>query len=215
MRALYATCRVRIAAGADRLTECLSSGRGAILVFWHDRTIVAGCFYRRLLPSGARATILASHSRDGALATLVAEKWGLDVLRGSASRGGAAGLRRLYRAVNGGATAMLVPDGPRGPAHRFKVGIAMLGSLSGRPIVPLGLASSRSWRLRSWDRMIVPKPFSRLVVTVAEPYTIGRDVRDEELERERLTLEQLLDRTTRDAETLLGVGGDAARAPAD
>ena len=112
--------------------------------------------------------VLISRSRDGTLGTEVGRLLGAEVARGSTSRGGGPALRQLVRALAGGRTVLVIPDGPRGPAGELKPGVVALAELGRAPVVPLAMAVDRGWRLRSWDRMVVPKPFARLRVLVGE-----------------------------------------------
>ncbi len=197
------TCRIEVAQGADRIDDLLGAGGEsgaappAILSFWHERTILGAYFFRRhLVQRGLDTTVLISQSRDGELVARLAHQWGFAHVRGSATRGGSAALRAIYRAVRRGSSPVMIPDGPHGPPHVFKVGVAVLSQMSERPILPMAFAASRAWRIRSWDRLFIPKPFSRLVIAAGTPYTVPRNLAEDELEGERKRLEQLLDDVT-------------------
>ncbi|MEM9596348.1 MAG: lysophospholipid acyltransferase family protein [Acidobacteriota bacterium] len=189
------TCRVEVVAGAETLRRLQESPRPVLLSFWHDRTFLSAYFlYRELHRKGFDITLLASHSRDGEMVTQMVKGWGITTVRGSASRGGTAALRGLHRAIKGrGSSPIMIPDGPRGPAYAFKVGVAVLAQLSGAPILPLGFAARRAWHLKSWDRLVIPKPFTRIAVVVEEPQAVDPDLGGDELEAERLRLEGVLD----------------------
>lgn len=220
------TCRFEVAEGADRVDDLLGRGDGAsgaeapvILCFWHERAILGAHIFRRhLVAHGLDATVMISQSRDGELVSNLARQWGFKHARGSASRGGSAALRALYRAIRKGSSPVLIPDGPRGPAHRFKTGVAVLSQISGRPILPMAFAANRSWRIRSWDRLFIPKPFSRVALTVGAPYRVPKDLDEDGLERVRLEIESRLVETTaaadraaaRPAEAGSGTGGSKA-----
>ena len=85
---------------------------------------------------------------------------------------------------------LLAPDGPRGPAYEFKTGGVVLAQVADVPIVPFSFAVDRCWRIGSWDRMIIPKPFSRIAIVVGEPFAVPRGLDQDELERHRLQIEQ-------------------------
>ena len=221
--ALTRTCRVEVAAGKEHFEEVFATRRPVIPSFWHNRVFLAAPYlFRQMLPRGMDVTVLASQSRDGELVTLLAGLWRLRTVRGSASRGGSAALRGTYRAiVKHQSSPVMIPDGPRGPLYRFKIGVAVLSQMAETPILPIGLAASRFWRIKSWDRIIIPKPFARIVLVVGSPQTVPRDLNEEALEAERQRLETLLDRLTLDAEARLGVedemrgqGEDAVAPPA-
>lgn len=173
MRLLAATWRI---GGLDNF-DALRGGRPVVLAFWHDRLFgLSPLIGGRLARRGHPIAVLISLSKDGELATAVGRRLGGTVARGSASRGGSAGLRRLRREVAAGATALMVVDGPRGPRHEAKPGAAMLARLAGAPLVPLTYAADRAWHLRSWDRLALPKPFARIALAVGDPIPVPRDL---------------------------------------
>ncbi len=196
------TWRIEIVAGGEHLEALVADRQPVLLSFWHNR-VVAFCYfaYHRLHQQGVDITLLASQSRDGELVTRVCKRWGLNTVRGSASRGGRAALRALHRAITRlGSSPIMIPDGPTGPLYRFKVGVAVLAQTSRAPILPFGIAAEKFWNLRSWDRIIIPRPFSRVAVVVGEPQYVERGLTEAELEAERLRLEQLINSLTRQAE---------------
>lgn len=201
---LAATWRWRVAGGSGRLDEILTAGPGGaprpvILAYWHSRTALLWPFAKRLLSPRLPLAILASLSRDGELAARLARPWGLTIFRGSASRGGTAGLRQLYRHLRKGGSCILAPDGPRGPLHQVKPGVVVLSQMAAEPLVPLGAAADRCWRLRSWDRMVIPKPFATVMLVVGEPETLAPET-------------DLADGQTRVAARLTAVTEEAERA---
>lgn len=195
---LGATWRIEVE-GEEHLEAVRRDGRRAgrpvLLSFWHGQTFMAAHFvYRALHRRGVPITVLASQSRDGELVSRMVEAWGVEPVRGSSTRGGRQALRALHRAiVRGGASPIMVPDGPVGPPHRVKVGVLVLAQLSGAPILPLAFVAERAWRLPSWDRLRIPKPFSRVAVVVAPPQEIATSLRSDALEAERARIEALLD----------------------
>lgn len=201
IRLLGSTCRLRIASGEEHLAV-LDDG-AAVLSYWHQRTILAAPFFlRRLLGRDRRdLTLLVSQSRDGELVSRVASRWRFRLVRGSASRGGMQAMRSLYRSMRTtGTSPLMIPDGPRGPAQSFKPGVAVLAQMAQAPILPMAFATRRGWRLRSWDRLIVPKPFAEIVVVVGPPQPVARGLDSAALEMERARLETLLDTVTDEAD---------------
>ncbi len=208
MLAIGRTWKVEVVAGAEHVDALLAEDRPVLLSFWHNRLFALSYFlYHRLHGGGLDVTLLASQSRDGELVTRVCKRWGLNTVRGSASRGGTAALRGLHRAITRrGSSPIMIPDGPRGPLYHFKVGVAVLAQTSRAPILPFGVAASKYWTLRSWDRIIVPRPFSRVTIIVGAPQFVERGLSSDELEVERQRLEALLNDLTRQAEEAVGVG---------
>jgi len=195
VRVLGGTYRIRIEHGADRLEQLAAGRQPVVLSFWHENVVsVAWLIGRRLVKRGHPVTLLSSLSRDGDLGAELGRLWGAHVVRGSSSRGGTEGLRSLYRGMREGlGSPVVIPDGPRGPRRQAKPGAVVLAQLSGAPIVPFATFAERHWRLRSWDRMVVPKPFSRVRVAVGEPLVIPADLGPERIEAECRRLAATLD----------------------
>ncbi len=205
MTLLMATLRVRVGAGEEHLERLLAPERAAVFAFWHNRMAVCGdLIHRRMVRRGRPVAVLASLSRDGELAARIGLARGFRMIRGSTSRGGLAGLLKLHRAISReGCSVATAPDGPRGPVYEVQPGIVMLAKLAGVPIVPLAYAASRVWRVRSWDRLVIPWPFSRAVVTVGAPIEVAADLPDTELAAVSSDLKQRLDELVERAEELV------------
>lgn len=138
---------------------------GSIWCFWHRCLMPAACYFR----GRPRTTLLISASFDGELIARTIERLGYETVRGSSSRAGAGGLRALARAVGNGATGVIPGDGPRGPRYTLKPGIARLAQITRLPINSFYILPQRAWVLRSWDALIIPKPFSRVVMVWGRP----------------------------------------------
>jgi lysophospholipid acyltransferase (LPLAT)-like uncharacterized protein len=201
VRALGVTLSIR-AEGVDALRPLWSAGRPLIYGVWHGRILIVPWLNARFRRTdGARhVRVLASRSRDGELVAAFVQRFGLDVVRGSSSRGGAAALRELARAVQAGDDVAVVPDGPRGPSCRAQAGIVSLAATTGAPIVPLGVAARPSRRLASWDRFMVPAPFARCAVVFGAPVDVGRH---DDREVVRAAVERALQQATESAERLV------------
>jgi len=160
------------------------AGRPVILAFWHERLPLAALGWRLLARrvlgpaegrGARRARVLISRHRDGRLIAAAVRPFGIEVVHASSSQGGAAGLRGLARILAGGGVAVITPDGPRGPARVAAPGVAQLAALTGVPVLPCAVASSRMRLARSWDRMRFPLPFARGVAVVGAPVAVPRD----------------------------------------
>src|SRR3989442_5761049 len=161
-RLLGATLRLRVE-GVDALVPHWAAARPLVYGVWPGRILVVPWLNAGLPRThGARAvSVLASRSRDGGLVGGYVSRFGLDVVRGSSSRGGATALRALVTAVQAGRDVALVPDGPRGPRGQLAPGVVALAGLTGAPVVPLGFAARPANRLATWDAFLVPAPFAR------------------------------------------------------
>jgi len=138
-----------------------------IISCWHARLLMMP-----LLLGKWQGPLIISDHKDGELISAVFSKFGLIASRGSSSKGGARALLDVIRQAKQGLSPGITPDGPRGPAQVVKPGIAQISIKSDSPIVPVCYASQSFWRLSSWDKFYIPKPFSKGVVVVGEPLTI-------------------------------------------
>jgi lysophospholipid acyltransferase (LPLAT)-like uncharacterized protein len=194
-----ATLRFEIIAEEDAEPET-PPARG-IFCFWHRCTLPAGWYFRKF-----RCSILISQSFDGELIARTLGLLGYGSVRGSSSRGGAAGLMALREVLDRGEPVVFTADGPRGPIYETKMGPVKLAAVTGERIGSFYLLPERSWTLRSWDRFLVPLPFSRVVVSWsrrveapahdADAATLEakREELNSALERARLRAEQHLAR---------------------
>ncbi len=134
-----------------------------VLVFWHNRLFLACEVYRRFR-KGRVTYGLISASRDGAWLAAFMELSGLHAIRGSSSRRGREALNELQKRLREGSDIAITPDGPRGPAYSFKAGAPLLAAQTGARVLLVNASFSSAWRLRSWDRFYLPKPFSTVVL---------------------------------------------------
>ena len=204
---LRRTCRVEVVEGRERVERIVADGEPVILAFWHNRAIVgANYLIQEMVARGYPMVLVASRSRDGELVARFAGAHGVGSVRGSSSRGGRAALSGSYRAlVDDHQAPIIIPDGPRGPAYELKPGVVALSQMAGAAILPLGFAARRSWILGSWDRLIIPRPFSRVTVAAGEPIRVPRKLSTQEREAARRRCEEELMRVTRKAEAAAGV----------
>lgn len=166
IRILRRTWRVRLV-GPDPGFE----SRKVVVCFWHGRQ--AGLFAH---PRPVPVAVLASRSRDGSLQARILGRLGFRVLRGSSSRGGAAGLKGLVDAMREGGAAAFAVDGPRGPLHRVKPGAVLAAAEAGAVLVPMTTRASRSWLFKkSWDQYVLPKPFARVDIVRGPALDVSSD----------------------------------------
>ncbi|MBA3963686.1 MAG: lysophospholipid acyltransferase family protein [Chthoniobacterales bacterium] len=158
---------------------------------WHNRLLLLPFVIKRYLPE-RRGAALISASRDGALLADLVRRFGFEVVRGSSSRKGASAMLRLAEVIAGGKDVVITPDGPRGPAYELGQGIVFLAQQSGAAVVPINMEYSSCWRLKSWDRFILPRPFSRVRVIFGERHRVRPTANEEEFERERLRLQEAM-----------------------
>ena len=142
--------------------------RPVIFCLWHCELLCHMWNFRDL-----GIVVLISEHGDGEIAARAAESMGYRTIRGSSRRGAERALLSLAREVESGSHVAVTPDGPRGPAESFAPGALIAAQRSGAPIVLLRAVVDRAWRLKSWDRFIIPKPFARLTIYVSEPVFVN------------------------------------------
>ncbi len=158
---------------------------------WHNRLLIFPIVLRRFFPQRQGAALISA-SRDGDLLADGVKRFGYDVIRGSSSRLGASAILQLTQVLASGRDVVITPDGPRGPAYELGPGIIFLAQRSGAAVLPMNLEYSRCWRLGSWDRFIVPRPFSKVRVLINEPHRVRSTTTLEEFESERLALQDAM-----------------------
>jgi len=177
----------------ESIWDCVRKGRTIAVAFWHsDMLVVLYTAVDYMKRGVGRVAVLASLSEDGELLARTVRPFGVDVVRGSSSRGARSGLKGLERFLKETGHVGVAVDGPRGPRREAKPGVAVLAKETGCPIFPYTVSYDRAWRLRSWDRTEIPRPFSRCVVTFHEPIHVSQDAGRDELERARAHIEWIL-----------------------
>lgn len=163
-----------------------NQGKPAIVCFWHNRMLVmCRCWRDRV-----KAAMLISHHRDGRFISMAIAHYGIETVSGSTSRGSAAALREMIDKIGQGYSIGITPDGPRGPRFQAAQGAVYLAKITGLPLIPVSVATSRRKILRSWDRFLVCLPFSRGVFVWGNPIHVPPDSTEESMESYRLMLQQ-------------------------
>jgi len=178
----YTLCR-----GSERF-EAVQALVGAdqriILSFWHRRLVMMPLSYpfRRRNSDGEirGVAILSSDSKDGEISASVWRHLGIHAVRGTASHGGGAqGLVKMIQVIRQGWDLGITPDGPRGPRFEAKPGVIAVARKTRAWIVPVTVAYRNAWQLKTWDGILIPKPFSEVSVIYAEPYQVPEIIEDE------------------------------------
>ena len=188
MKLIHLTLRVEVVdeAGIRDKSDTLPP---TIFALWHSRFFVVPPVWRKFFGKHRKNAALTSASHDGDMVACAMSVFGVKAIRGSSSRRGVAALVGLKRALKNGSDVSITPDGPRGPRYVVQGGIIKVAESSGSPIVQLHARFSSAWRIKSWDRFVIPKPFSKVVVTIAEPIYYERGMDAEALEQARQKLE--------------------------
>jgi hypothetical protein len=165
-------------------------GAGAeIFCFWHQCVLPCTFYFRR-----TGATIIVSQSFDGELIARTLGLFGFKTVRGSSSRGGREGLLGLKDVVESGGPAIFTADGPRGPIYRTKSGPIRLAALTGARIGAFHLEPLRAWSLHSWDRFLVPAPFTRIAVSWSRWTHVPANLAEDRIEEQREQLNAAIER---------------------
>ncbi len=171
----------------DVIKNHLENDGRVILASWHQR-VFAGVYIPGRLKRPI--SVMISQSRDGDFAANIAKRLGVNPVRGSSSRGGRQALREMIDAVIRDRIAGHIVDGPTGPPHVIKPGLISMAQRSGAAICPAYAFYENAWIFNSWDRLMLPKPFSRVVIRFGPLESIPENMDSEEFERIRLHIEQ-------------------------
>ncbi len=158
IRLLGMTWKVR-REGGQVLDDRLAQGKASVVVFWHGEILPVAWAHR----NRGLAALISRHA-DGEIIARIVEGLGYSTARGSTTRGGVRALLETARMVRDGITVGFTPDGPLGPPHSFAPGALIVAQRTGTPVIALSASATRSWRLRSWDRHLVPKPFATVTI---------------------------------------------------
>ena len=196
VRTICATLRIE----TEGEEAMLAIEGGKILCLWHSRTIPPMARYR-----DRGWAILISLSRDGDLIWRILETLGYSALRGSTGPSGARVLASCIKLLRNGKVVTVTPDGPRGPSGVLQMGVVTMARKSGCPLVPLGSSARRRITMRSWDRFMIPLPFSRASILWGDPVYVPMNADEEAMETIRLRVETEMNRLQDEADRRYGV----------
>lgn len=197
---------IRLVMASARMTKEVAPGAApfvtgeaqGIYAFWHGRLFLCSAFR----PKKRGMHVLISGHRDGVLISKVIAHFGIATVEGSTSKGGLGALRELLRLVKAGDNIAITPDGPRGPREESAPGVAYLAKATSLPVIPVAWSAAKHKRLSSWDRFMLPYPFSRVAQVVGAPLILGKELSDEEARNE---VTRALRDVTERADALMGV----------
>lgn len=181
--------------GDDHFRKAWSGDDGLVIAAWHSRILLIPTIWSRIarkLPKKAYPTaMLISMSRDGEAVAKAISHLGLDSVRGSSThkrkkkdKGGVAAIAETSRRLRAGSVVCVTPDGPRGPAETVQPGTVILAQRSGAHIIPYALDCKPVFRLDTWDRFMIPLPFSRGTMIIGEPLAIAKEASKDEAARQ-------------------------------
>jgi len=194
IRFVFLTSRVKII-NAEKVNELKTNKQPMIFAFWHGHLLLMPCFAKKY----KKISVITSHNRDGNIVSTIVKFFGVNLIRGSTSKGGQKAALEAVNILKSGQNLGITPDGPRGPRMKAAKGAVAIAKISACPIIPIGLASSRAKILNSWDKFIVTLPFSKIVLFYGNPIFVNKD-EDEEIATDMLEKEMI--KLTQQAETI-------------
>ena len=183
------TLRFRVEDPANILAA--SRDQAFILAVWHNRLLLLPPVFSLCFPYRHNVGLISASS-DGDVVSILVERFGHGTVRGSTSRKGVIALRQLVDALAAGTNVLITPDGPRGPLYEVGQGVIFLAQKSGAAVVPMHMEYTSSWRLKSWDRFFVARPFSEVRIIFGAPLHVERTTGAEQFEAERLRLQNAM-----------------------
>ena len=187
IRSIGRTIRFEIE-GWENFEAITNAGKLPIYAFWHDRIFASTYFFRN-----RGIAVITSQSKDGEYIARFIQRLGYGAIRGSSTRGGVGALVDMIKVMRSGTAAAFTLDGPKGPRYVAKPGAVLLAKKTGNPIMPF-VVECRSFRtVGSWDRMQIPRPFTRAKLLIAEPIYVSPTADDIEIERKLAELQASLD----------------------
>jgi len=192
--------------GGDHPAHYLTEGKPFIVAFWHQRLLMMPYTWRSVGGDRPFNMLISSH-RDGEIISRTIARFDIKTIAGSTGKGkgGAAALRQILKALKAGEVVGMTPDGPRGPRMRASDGIIQAARMAGVPIFPLTYSASNRKVIQSWDRFILPLPFSRGVFHWGDPIFVDRKLDEEGMEAKRVELENALTELTQRTDQSLGL----------
>lgn len=190
------TVRPDIRADGRELLAAFDRNERVIIAFWHGQLAMMQAPYRG---RGKGICIQVSRHSDGEIIARAIRPFGIRAARGSATRGGLASVREMMEAFRDGYDLAIAPDGPLGPLHQAKIGAIRLAQATGARLFPVACCPRRGHVFQSWDRFIVPLPFTRVHYVAGTPFSIAHDADRAAVEAARAALESELVRATEEA----------------
>jgi lysophospholipid acyltransferase (LPLAT)-like uncharacterized protein len=176
IKAIGASVRIEVE-GWENFHAIAEAEKVPIYCFWHDRIFLSTYYWRK-----RGIVVLTSRSKDGEYIARFIQRFGYGAIRGSSTRGGSKALVEMIRSMRSGNPMAFTVDGPKGPRYEVKPGAILLAKKTGNPIMPFIIEPLNYWSVRSWDRLQIPRPFTRTRVFIGKPIYVASDADDNEIE---------------------------------
>ena len=174
--------------GWEILEKVERDGKIPILAFWHNRIFLATYYFRF-----RGIIVMSSQSFDSEYVARFIQRFGFGIVKGSSTRGGVGGLIEMIRLMKKGFPTGFSVDGPKGPVYQAKTGTLLLAKKTGNPVLPFSVEAENYWTIKSWDKLQIPKPFTRSKIFIAEPINVSKNADDSEMKNKHLELQKKLD----------------------
>ncbi len=184
--------------GNESLREIRDRGGRVLYASWHKNILPLAYFYRK---QGIH--IMISEHRDGEFIARTVKRLGFHPLRGSSTRGGSKALFEMSQVGKRGFDAAITPDGPKGPKHEVQAGTVVIASRANLPVVPVAVSVTPCWKLKSWDNFIIPKPLSKVVISIGKPLHLPEKFEEFEIESLCQRVKEHLDQNEKGAQNSL------------
>ena len=172
IRFIHLTCKKRYHFNKEKVLDIPS-----VFVFWHGEIVMLPLGYINYR-NFKNADIIASEHSDGDISSNILRLFGFGIIRGSSTRGNLKALKGAFKSLDNNRDIGITPDGPKGPIHSMANGASLIARKKNVPIIAMNCIASKQWRLKSWDRLSIPKPFSILDFYYSDPFYVT----DESLE---------------------------------
>ncbi|MCR8679329.1 MULTISPECIES: lysophospholipid acyltransferase family protein [Campylobacter] len=171
MRLIYLTCK------KEFINNTLSN-KPVIILFWHEKLAFMPFIFSKCW-QGRKANVIISDHKDGQIISDIISHFGIGSIRGSSSKGALKAFLSAIKSIDNGVDVAITPDGPRGPRHSISDGSVTISQKTGANIVILSYTATRFWQFNSWDKMILPKPFSKITYYVSREFNLeGLDMQE-------------------------------------
>ena len=181
--------------GEENLDILRKEKKSVIYAFWHGRMLIFTYSHRK-----QKIHVLISQHKDGEFIARIIRNLGFVSVRGSTTRGGSKAIFEMCEKTTSGFDVAITPDGPKGPGFEVHPGIIYIAQRSGMPIVPITNSAKNRWNLATWDRFLIPKPFSKVVIMLGKPICVPLEATSKELEEIRIDLEKRLGELTQETD---------------
>ncbi len=187
--------------GKEKYNQIMEKEKNAILLLWHGRIFMMPFIWNLKFP----VSVLVSPHNDGRIIANIFHQMGVETVDGSSNENALGAALGILKTLKKGKSIALVPDGPRGPRMRMTESPIYFAAKTGKPIIMATYSMSNAKVVKkSWDKFMIPRPFSKGIFIMSEPFYVKKDISQEETNQLKLTLEQTLNTLTANADTLMG-----------